>query len=166
MVEDFVRRKGYLTLGSRLKRIGDRLQADVQQLIEAEAVNIQTAQYPLIAVLHEQGPMTVGDLVEALGISQPGVTRSVGQLTKLGVVAVARGRDDQRKKVVALTPAGEAMIAKSQRDIWPFIDKHLSEICAEQDGPLLDQLDILENALQEKSLYRRIIEAKETSTDD
>ena len=165
MIEDFVRRKGYLTLGTRLKRIGDRLQADVQQLIEAEGIDIQTAQYPILAAIHEQGPMTVGDLAEALGVSQPGVTRNVGLLTKQGVVTVARGQEDQRTKVVTLTRAGEAMVAKGQRDLWPFIDKYLGRICAGTNASLIEQLDTLETALQEKSLYRRIMDGKEAKTD-
>lgn len=160
MVDDFVRHKGYLTLGTRLKRIGDRLQADVQQLIDAAEINVQTGQYPLLAVLDEQGPMTIGDLAEALGVSQPGVTRSVGQLTKQNVVAVSRGQKDQRQKVVTLTDEGKAMVTEGRQSIWPLIDQHLAEICSKGDGPLLDQLDILENALQEKSLYSRIREAQ------
>ena len=31
MVEDVVRALGYLTLGTRMKRIGERLQADTQR---------------------------------------------------------------------------------------------------------------------------------------
>ncbi len=96
MVEDFVRRKGYLTLGTRLKRIGDRLQADVQQLIDAEGGTVQTGQYPLLAAIDELGHLTIGELADALGVSQPGITRSVGQLAKQGIVTVARGQEDQR----------------------------------------------------------------------
>lgn len=161
MVEDFVRGKGYLTLGTRFKRIGDRLQADVQQLIDAEGMAVQTGQYPLLAALDEIGPMTVGDLAAALGVSQPGVTRSVGQLAKQGVVTVRRGSRDQRKRSVELTAKGRMLVADGRQTIWPLIEAHLADICADTDGPLLDQLDALETRLQEKSLYTRVKETKE-----
>ncbi|WP_340151622.1 MarR family transcriptional regulator [uncultured Sneathiella sp.] len=168
MVEDFVRHKGYLTLGTRLKRIGDMLQADVQQLLDSESVAIQTGQYPLIAALDEFGPLTVGELAEALGVSQPGITRSVGQLVKQGVVTVERGEKDQRTKVVTLAPAGQAMVDRGKRDLWQVIDRSLADICGEDTTPLLDELDRLETALAYKSLYRRMRETaprKETVND-
>ncbi len=168
MVEDFVRHKGYLTLGTRLKRIGDMLQADVQQLLDSESVAIQTGQYPLIAALDEFGPLTVGELAEALGVSQPGITRSVGQLVKQGVVTVERGEKDQRTKVVNLAPAGQAMVDRGKRDLWQVIDRSLADICGEDTTPLLDELDRLETALAYKSLYRRMRETaprKETVND-
>ncbi|MGO7161526.1 transcriptional regulator, partial [Rhizobium johnstonii] len=34
MVEDVVRTLGFLCMGSRLRRIGERLQADTQQVID------------------------------------------------------------------------------------------------------------------------------------
>ncbi|MDF2367868.1 MarR family transcriptional regulator [Sneathiella sp.] len=165
MVEDFVRRKGYLTLGTRLKRIGDRLQADVQQLIDAEGVAVQTGQYPLLAAIDEQGPMTVGDLAEALGVSQPGITRSVGQLAKQGVVTVARGPKDQRTKVVTLTRQGQDIVDQGKRDLWPLIDESLAAICEKERGNILDQLDRLERALQENSLFQRIKQNEKANID-
>jgi DNA-binding MarR family transcriptional regulator len=165
MVEDFVRRKGYLTLGTRLKRIGDRLQADVQQLIDVEGIAVQAGQYPLLAALDERGPLTIGDLAATLGVSQPGVTRNVGQLVKQGVVAVARGSEDQRTKVVTLTGAGRAMVDQGKRDLWPLIDSGLADICDDMGGSLLDQLDRLEAALQEKPLFLRVAKPEKETID-
>ncbi|WP_288901323.1 MarR family transcriptional regulator [uncultured Sneathiella sp.] len=162
MVDDFVRRKGYLTLGTRLKRIGDRLQADVQQLFDAEEIPVQTAHCPLLAALDDLGPLTVGDLAEALGVSQPGITRTVGQLAKQGVVRVARGRKDQRTKVVTLTEQGRMLVQRGERDVWPLIDACLAELCDNRQAPLLDQLDTLENALKDQSLFQRINAAEKT----
>lgn len=166
MVEDFVRRKGYLTLGTRLKRIGDRLQADVQQLFDAEGIPVQTAQCPLLAALDSLGPLTVGDLAEALGVSQPGITRTVGQLAKQGVVRVVRGQQDQRTKVVTLTEQGRILVERGERDVWPLIDACLADICDNNQAPLLDQLDNLEYALKDRSLFQRISAAEKAETEE
>ena len=87
MVEDFVRERGYLTLGSRFKRLGDRLQADVSRLAESEGVGVPAGLLPILGVLDRHGPLTVGRIAEALGIAQPGVTRTLSQLVSLGLVA-------------------------------------------------------------------------------
>ncbi len=156
MVDDIVRRKGYLTLGSRMRRIGEKLQAEVQQLMDEQDMPIQANQYPLLTALYENGPLPVGDLAEALGVSQPGVTRNVGQLAKQGIVSVQRGAKDQRKTVVALTDPGRSLVESGQKDVWPKIETCLADILSGQSGPLLEQLDSLEDALKEMSFAHRI----------
>ena len=159
MVEDIVRGKGYLTLGSRMKRIGERLQGEVQQLIDGRGVSIQAGHYPLLACLDENGPLAIGDLAEALGVSQPGVTRTVGQLARQKVVAVRRGRQDQRTKLVELTAGGRALVDEGRREIWPEIVSCLTEIMEGRSGDLLAQLDALEDGLKAKSFAVRVAES-------
>jgi hypothetical protein len=47
--EDIVRSFGFLTLGSRLKRIGERLQADTQRIMDDMELALQASQYPFLA---------------------------------------------------------------------------------------------------------------------
>jgi DNA-binding MarR family transcriptional regulator len=155
MAEDIIKQMGLLCLGSRLKRIGDRMQADVSRFIEDCGLDIQPAQYPLLAALDRDGPMTVSDLVEALGVSQPGVTRNVTRLADMGLVETAKGRSDQRHKTVALTKAGRQAVQLSKRDVWPHIEAAVVEVCAGLSGPLLKQLGAIEDALADAPLDRR-----------
>lgn len=160
MVEDIVRSKGYLTLGSRMRRIGERLQGEVQQVMDARQMPIQASHYPLLGALDENGPLTIGELAEALGVSQPGVTRNVGQLAKQGIVAIRRGSKDQRTRIVALTEAGRAVVREGRDVVWPQMKSCLAGILAGRTGNLLDQLDILEDELLAMSLMQRIAKAK------
>ncbi|WP_197362412.1 MarR family transcriptional regulator, partial [Streptomyces clavuligerus] len=80
MVEDVVRTLGFLCLGSRLRRIGERLQADTQQVIDEAGLSIQAGKYPFLAAIDLSGPLTIGELAQAVGITQPGATRTIGQL--------------------------------------------------------------------------------------
>jgi len=159
MIDDIVRSKGYLTLGSRLKRVGERLQAETQQLMNIENVPILSSQYPLLAALDENGPMAIGDLADALMVSQPGITRSVGQLTKQRLISLRRGKKDQRTRIAALTERGQALVEEGRRKIWPQIEYCLTEILYGYSGSLLEQLDILEDALEESSFSVRISKA-------
>jgi DNA-binding MarR family transcriptional regulator len=148
MVDDFVRRKGYLTLGSRMRRLGERLQAEVQMLMDDRNVPIQANQYPLLGALEQYGPLLVGDLAETLGVSQPGITRNVAQLSKQGLVTVRQGKDDQRQRVVALTARGRSLVENSRAELWPQVEGWLADIMAGQTGPLLEQLDHLEATIK------------------
>jgi len=155
MTDDIVKRLGFLCLGSRFKRIGEHMQADVARFLEEEGLDIQPAQYPLIAALDRIGPMTVGELGEALGVSQPGVTRSVARLADLGLVETTRDARDGRCTTVAFTATGRRLAERSKREIWPRIEAAVTEVCADLSGPLLKQLDAIEDALTAKPLARR-----------
>lgn len=115
MVDDIIGQGGHLFLGSRLKRLGERMQADVMRMVEAEGLPIQPSQAPLLAALDRYGPLTVGAMVEAMGLSQPAVTRSVARLVELGLVEIGRSSRDQRQRTITLTPAGATVRRTSRR---------------------------------------------------
>jgi N-acetylglutamate synthase-like GNAT family acetyltransferase/DNA-binding MarR family transcriptional regulator len=154
MTADILRELGPIFLGSRLKRLAERMQAGAAKVIAETGLPLQPAQMPLLAAL-DRGPMTVGQLVEAVGSSQPGVTRAAGQLVSLGFVDSARGAD-QRQRTLSLTPAGEAAMARIKLLIWPRVGEAVTEMCADLSGPLLDQLGGLEAALAARPLDARV----------
>lgn len=158
MSDDIVRALGYLCLGSRLKRIGEQVQADTQRIMERLDVTLQAGQYPLLAAIDRLGPLSVGELSEALGVTQPGVTRAAGLLAEAGYVTARKEKADQRIRRLSLTPEGEALVARSKREIWPVIEAAVRNVCDTLDGSLLDRLDQLEDALRERSLHNRALD--------
>src|SRR5690554_4034276 len=124
---DILRQKGHLTLGSRLKRIGERMQADVARFMDEAGIAAQPSVPPMLAALDEDGPLTVNELAGALGISQPGVTRAIGQLERAGLVAVERKRSDRRSKAVALTREGRDLVARCRQELWPYVEAAVAD---------------------------------------
>ena len=88
---DLIREQPHLFLGSRLKRLAERMQGDVARVIERSGLPLQPSQVPLLATLDRLGPLTVGALVDSLQLSQPAVTRTVAKLAALGLVESTRG---------------------------------------------------------------------------
>ena len=163
---DIVRRGGHMTLGSRLKRLGERMQSDVARFMEEIGIGAQPSVPPLLAALDSKESLTINELVEAVGISQPGVTRSVGQLERAGLVEIRRMAGDRRSKAVALTAKGRDIVARCRNDLWPYIEAAVADVCAGLDGPLLRQLDAIEDALAEKPLDRRAAEMRAMERED
>jgi DNA-binding MarR family transcriptional regulator/N-acetylglutamate synthase-like GNAT family acetyltransferase len=155
MAGDIVAELGHLFLGTRLKRLAERMQGDVQKVAAEAGLPIQPSQYPVLAIIERQGSMTVGQIAEALGTSQPGVTRNVARLVELGLVDLTREGRDQRQKSVSLTPAGEAAMEVSKRAVWPRIDMAVAALCEALSGAFLDQVSAIERALDERPLDRR-----------
>lgn len=162
MVDDVVRTLGFLCMGSRLRRIGERLQADTQEIIEESGLGIQAGQYPFLAAIDLEGPLTIGELAQAVGITQPGATRTTGQLLELGFVDMQPAPDDQRRRLVSLTEKGQHLIDLSKASVWPRIAAAVADLCGDLDGPILDQLGAMEDRLAQAPLSRRSM-AKEES---
>lgn len=152
---DIIAAHGGLFLGSRLKRLAERLQADVSMIIAETALPIQPSQFPLLAALDRDGPMTIGQLVTTMGISQPAITRMLPRLAAHNLVSIARQGRDQRQKTVALTPTGEAAMALAKSDIWPRVEAAVADLCNGMRGPLLDQVAALEAGLAASPLPLR-----------
>ena len=155
MTGDFVRASGHLSLGSRLKRIGERLQGDVNRLLEAEGIDVPAPFFPALTALQQAGSLTVGGLAEAMGVSQPGVTRSLAQMEKMGLVKSSRGKADQRQRSISLTPKGDQLVTRTHQDLWPRVRDAVAELCAGLEGPMLTQLDQMEDELKRLPLDRR-----------
>jgi DNA-binding MarR family transcriptional regulator len=155
-MDDVVRELGLLCLGSRLKRIGERLQADVQRHLDDAGIEAQPSNYPLLFTIDRYGALTIGDLAEALGVSQPGITRSVIKLAEQGVVEITRRDEDQRKKSVSLTTTGQSLVDKSREEVWPFIESALANLCQDKPLLLLDHLTAIEDALSVRPLDKRM----------
>lgn len=154
-MEDIVRSFGFLTLGTRMKRIGEKLQADTQRIIDDLGAPVQAGQYPLLGAVDRLGPLTVGDLAEAIGITQPGATRAAAHLVKAGLLEMRAGRDDQRMRILSLTAKGQKIVDDAKRDVWPRVEAAVANLCEDLSGPLLDQLAGLEDGLAETPLLKR-----------
>lgn len=155
MVEDVVRALGLLSLGTRMKRIGERLQADTQRIIDDEGLGLAAAQHPFLAALDRLGPIGLGDLAEAVGIAQPGATRTVKALVALGLVAADDVPGDRRRRVIRLTTAGETLVETAKLRAWPRVERAVADLCTGLDGPLLKQLARIEDDLAARPLDRR-----------
>lgn len=154
-MSDVVRERSALFLGSRMKRLAERMHGEVVRLVEVAGLPLQPSHMPILATLDVEGPQTIGRLTEALQLAQPTVTRSLARLVELDLVEVSRRHRDQRQKTISLTPSGRATLDRAKVLVWAPIEAAVNEMVADLDGPLLHLLDQLEDRLAEEPLDRR-----------
>ena len=159
MVDDVLAASGSLFLGSRIKRLADRMQADATLVLEDLDLPVQPSHIPLLAALDRHGMLTVSDAVEALGISQPAVTRISGFLAQLGLIEASRPASDGRQKCLALTAAGRALVERIRIGLWPQVRSAADALCDGLSGSFLDQIAGLEERLGQRPLAARIADA-------
>ena len=148
---------GHLFLGSRLKRLAERLQADAAKVHRALGVDAQPAELALMAALDRYGPMTTSASVDALGVSQPAVSRTAAGLAERGLIASDSDDADGRQRTMKLTRSGRALVAKAKRGAWPAIAGAVGALCGPLEGTLLEQISGLERQLEERPLEERAL---------
>ena len=147
MTLDLIGDLGYLTLGSRLRRIGERLQATTQAYLARNGVEIQVAHLSVLYALGEQEPSAIGDLAQTLGLSQPGVTRMVERLEAGGWIETEKRAADRRQRFVRLSEQGRAWVKQARALHWPVIEASVAALADQLSGSLIDQLSGFEAAI-------------------
>ncbi len=155
MTADLFTECAHLFLGSRLKRLAERLQADAVKVNRAMGVDAQPAELALLAAIDRYGPMTITQAVAALGVSQPAITRTAAGLVERGVIAAHHDAVDQRQKTLMLTKRGRALVERAKTATWPVLEEAVREMCAPLEGSLLEQVAELERQLTARSLDER-----------
>lgn len=152
-MSDIVRDMGPVLLGSRLKRLAERMQAEAAVAIMEAGLPCQPGHMALLAALAD-GAKSISQLVAAVGTSQPGVTRAIGQLVRLDLVSAVQGTD-QRQRLVSLTPAGEQAYARARAVVWPRMATAVKSLLAGIPGDFLAQVGAVEDALAHRPLLAR-----------
>lgn len=142
---DLVEQLGPTFLGSRLKRLGERMQAGAANVSAQVGLPVQPAHMSLLAALGGAA-LSIGQLAEKVGISQPGITRAVGQLIDLGLARSQTG-GDRRQRKITLTPEGENMLARAKAEVWPRIEAAVERLFDGGSQPFMGLLSQLEASL-------------------
>lgn len=143
-------------LGSRLKRLAERMQADAADVARSLDLPVQPAQMSLLMTIRLHGPIAVGELAERLKLAQPTVTRALGALEREGFVEARRVAGDQRSKRLALTEKGEALMVRVQTQLLPRIEPAAAELVEGLAGDFMQGLAKVEARLDQASLLARI----------
>lgn len=134
------------------------MQASAARVITSAGLEVQPAHMPLLVALDGRA-LTIGQLVQAVGISQPGVTRGVGQLVDMGLVQAETG-SDQRHRTISLTDNGAAAIARAKLFVWPQVTEAVDRLLGGRSEELLAILADVEDALASTPLDQLAAQAR------
>lgn len=104
-----------------------------------DAMGITYPQYLVLSVLGETDGVTVGAIAQRLSLESSTVTPPIKRLEQAGLVERQRSKVDERQVQVHLTPAGRAILARSNC---------LGDLMMERSGLSLDQLTALNRQIQ------------------
>lgn len=153
------------TLGTQLRHLVDLLDGAVSAAYQDAGLIYRPRYTPVVRALMDHEPLTVGQVAEIAGITQPAATQTVALMIKQGILCAESGREDGRKKLIRLTAKGRGMLPKL-RVCWQATAMAASSLDAELPIPLSLALDSAVNALTLKSYGTRIREARAMLTEN
>lgn len=143
---------GELMLGSRLKRLGERLFAEVGRVYRNLAIPFEPAWFPIFFLLDRHGSLSITTLAREMGVSDPAASQLVRRIQQRELVEIQPGERDRRVKMMILSPAGRELL-KQVKPVWLALQRTLNEMAPENNMQhLLTMLTNLEDALGQELL--------------
>lgn len=149
MKYDRMQLAGSLSLGSRLKRLSDRLMQDVTEIYGAQDIPLNPSYFPLFNLLLQNGAMSVTHAAEMLGVSHPAISKLARKMISEGWMDKQTDPMDERRQQMYLTEQSEQLLDQIQ-PVWHQIRSYLDEFMAEQDHHLLLALNEFEEKLNKE----------------
>jgi DNA-binding MarR family transcriptional regulator len=152
---DYIRSQGNAGLGGRLRRVSERIDREASAVYAHAGVHFEQRWMGVVRLLAERGEMTVGELAQALVITQPSVSQTLRSLQSAKLVSEKSDGRDARRRIQRLTRTGLAFVARV-RPIWAALMAVGSDL--DKEGiDLITPLDRLERMLDQESLYERAL---------
>jgi len=157
--EDFIRELGVMALGSRLRRLSDRLNKSVTMIYRDLDFDFEPNWFTIIYRLKDKAPLSVTELAAELDLTHPGVIKIAGELTAKGLIKSMKDKNDERRRLLALTPKGKKL-AEKLRPVWKNIAAVAGDMLDSADCNLLSAIDQIESCLDNTEFYDRYIDYK------
>jgi len=157
--KDFIKELGALGLGSRLRRLSERLNESVNRIYQDQEVVFEPYWFPIVYLLHKRKQLSVTEIAETLHLTHPAVIHSVKKLSEQGYLKSRNDKNDRRRNILSLSPKGHSVVKKLM-PVWTHIQEKTDEMLNEADSNLLEIIDQIESALDKKEYYERFYDAQ------
>ncbi|MFC3121216.1 bifunctional helix-turn-helix transcriptional regulator/GNAT family N-acetyltransferase [Agaribacter flavus] len=151
---DYFDEFGELGLGSRLKRLSDRLMTDANAVYQAFDLPIQPKWFSLLSLLRDKKRVSVVQASELLGLSQPALSQFCKQLLEVQLIELVPETKDARKKIMQLSSKGFVALENVQM-VWGAVEKAAVDLSREEGNDFYQAVRSFENSLKNKSLLTR-----------
>lgn len=142
-------RKTQRSLPIALLRARETLMGPIRDMLTASGLNEQ--KWRVLRVLQEQGPLELSQVAHEACLLLSSLTRMIGPMVSEGLITRQTPADDRRKSIVAIAPAGEALIRAHAAESSAIFEQIETSFGPERLELLLDLLDDLRSLDLRKS---------------
>lgn len=156
---EFFNKVGKVALGSRLRLMTASFTEDAAEIYKLYGVDFNPKWFPVFYTLTEEREITITEIANEIGHSQPSVSKIIQEMTGAGILEEGLKNDDKRKNSVVLTEKGILISEKIKHQLMD-IDVAVEGLISEAKHNLWAAIEEWEFLLQQKSLYKRVSDQK------
>lgn len=109
--------------------------------------DISYGQYKVLSVIHNHGPISVGNLGRQVGSAQSTTSEMVARLTKSGLVNKVRGPYDGRVVMVELTDQGRQLMRRRRKRVRESYQTLFDKLSPSEKQGFIDSIKTLAQLL-------------------
>ena len=157
MSDNYYEKLGQLVLGSRLRKLSERLMLEMGNIYKSRNIDFEPGWFHIMYLLSENEKMSITQISDMLQVSHPSVIQVVGVLDKRDIVKISLDSSDKRKRMVELSDHGNRLLLQIQ-PVWDEINEMMIAFLSEGEfSPgLLKAIAEIENNMDTKSLVERM----------
>ena len=147
----FLAEQGALALGSRLKVLSEHCYDQIDQAYREHGLRLQARWFPLLRLLQERGPLTVGEAADALGLTHSAISQLATRLMREGWLQQEADAGDRRRRRLSLSAEAHTEL-RAARPLWQAMRASVEARLQATGVDLLGALEVFETGLQAQSL--------------
>jgi len=148
---------GTLGFTYRIRRLADRIADSGRRFYEALDVPLEPNWHALLLYLDSHGPVAVTEAAAALRVSHPAIIEMARRMEAKGLLTTAPDPADGRRRVLALSDQGQALMPEFKR-LWRAIGDELEQVIdTTTGGDALACLTTIEAQFDEEELDARVM---------
>lgn len=156
---EFFDKVGKVALGSRLRLMTAVITDDASKIYELYGVDFVPKWFPVFFILTEKREITITEIANEIGHSQPSVSKIVQEMMAAGLVNESDKTQDKRRNIVALTQKG-MLVSEAIKMQCKDVEAAVESLIKESNHNLWAALEEWEFLLEQKSLLKRVTDQK------
>lgn len=156
---EFFNKVGKMALGSRLRLMSTMITDDAANIYELHGIDFIPKWFPVFYLLSEEKEITITEIANEIGHSQPSVSKIVQEMIAAGLIQENVKTTDKRKNVIVLTEQGLLVFNKLKLQCVD-VEAAVEDLIGESNHNLWAALEEWEFLLGQKSLFKRVNEQK------
>jgi DNA-binding MarR family transcriptional regulator len=119
-----------------------------RRLRQEAGTDLSPSQTAALATIERHGPLTPSELASRERVQRPTAARLLGRLEESGLVTRTASVADKRSALIAITPAGRALLAAARTRKDAFLSERLDALGADDRATLERAAALLEGMLE------------------
>src|SRR5580658_9625427 len=109
---DFYEKAGKMAIGSRLRRLSDRITDEAAEIYKLYGNDLQPRWFPVFFSLANGEEKSITQIADEVGQSHPAVSQVAREMVKNGFLKEKKDKADGRKNLVYLTAKAKAIAGR------------------------------------------------------